>query len=233
MPKKAVFYSRSPKLEAKDQCVTFLVKSIYKNTHTHRYSNIGACVSSLLVLNFQFLTELEHCHNCRNFTYFLYFSFEIFPFKSLCFYLYVAVQSERKPFDVQREKPTNCAASTEKIYIRKDLRSPLIATPTFVADKDGTRWVPQFHVSSFTLFVHNTLQSHLYSFSPLLLEGTEKNFMRTSSVSITKTNVGSASHESFYVCIQVCVFQFRAGSSPARSEQCRATEWYSSRKNVS
>ncbi|XP_041318576.1 nuclear receptor subfamily 2 group C member 2 isoform X3 [Pyrgilauda ruficollis] len=50
-----------------------------------------------------------------------------------------AVQSERKPFDVQREKPTNCAASTEKIYIRKDLRSPLIATPTFVADKDGTR----------------------------------------------------------------------------------------------
>ena len=52
---------------------------------------------------------------------------------------YVAVQSERKPFDVQREKPTNCAASTEKIYIRKDLRSPLIATPTFVADKDGTR----------------------------------------------------------------------------------------------
>ncbi|XP_035745327.1 nuclear receptor subfamily 2 group C member 2 isoform X3 [Egretta garzetta] len=50
-----------------------------------------------------------------------------------------AVQSERKPFDVQREKPSNCAASTEKIYIRKDLRSPLIATPTFVADKDGTR----------------------------------------------------------------------------------------------
>ncbi|XP_027761672.1 nuclear receptor subfamily 2 group C member 2 isoform X4 [Empidonax traillii] len=50
-----------------------------------------------------------------------------------------AVQSERKPFDVQREKPTNCAASTEKIYIRKDLRSPLIATPTFVADKDGTQ----------------------------------------------------------------------------------------------
>ncbi|XP_033373459.1 nuclear receptor subfamily 2 group C member 2 isoform X5 [Parus major] len=50
-----------------------------------------------------------------------------------------AVQSERKPFDVQREKPANCAASTEKIYIRKDLRSPLIATPTFVADKDGTR----------------------------------------------------------------------------------------------
>ncbi|OWK02499.1 hypothetical protein Celaphus_00010661 [Cervus elaphus hippelaphus] len=52
------------------------------------------------------------------------------------------VQSERKPFDVQREKPSNCAASTEKIYIRKDLRSPLIATPTFVAEKDGARSVP-------------------------------------------------------------------------------------------
>ncbi|XP_078517830.1 nuclear receptor subfamily 2 group C member 2 [Lissotriton helveticus] len=50
-----------------------------------------------------------------------------------------SVQSERKPFDIHREKPANCAASTEKIYIRKDMRSPLIATPTFVADKDGGR----------------------------------------------------------------------------------------------
>ncbi|XP_018410728.1 PREDICTED: nuclear receptor subfamily 2 group C member 2 [Nanorana parkeri] len=50
-----------------------------------------------------------------------------------------SVQSERKPFDIHREKPSNCAASTEKIYIRKDLRSPLIATPTFVSDKDGGR----------------------------------------------------------------------------------------------
>ncbi|XP_053576651.1 nuclear receptor subfamily 2 group C member 2 isoform X1 [Bombina bombina] len=50
-----------------------------------------------------------------------------------------SVQSERKPFDIQREKPSNCAASTEKIYIRKDLRSPLIATPTFVSDKEGGR----------------------------------------------------------------------------------------------
>ncbi|KAG8435893.1 hypothetical protein GDO86_007112 [Hymenochirus boettgeri] len=50
-----------------------------------------------------------------------------------------SVQSERKPFDIQREKTSNCAASTEKIYIRKDLRSPLIATPTFVSDKDGAR----------------------------------------------------------------------------------------------
>ncbi|KAM8930821.1 nuclear receptor subfamily 2 group C member 2 [Pelodytes ibericus] len=50
-----------------------------------------------------------------------------------------SVQSERKPFEIQREKPLNCAASTEKIYIRKDLRSPLIATPTFVSEKDGGR----------------------------------------------------------------------------------------------
>ncbi|MGH0153347.1 UNVERIFIED_CONTAM: hypothetical protein FKN15_028081 [Acipenser sinensis] len=50
-----------------------------------------------------------------------------------------AVQSERKPIEIPREKPANCAASTEKIYIRKDLRSPLIATPTFIAEKDGSR----------------------------------------------------------------------------------------------
>ncbi|XP_041130064.1 nuclear receptor subfamily 2 group C member 2 isoform X2 [Polyodon spathula] len=50
-----------------------------------------------------------------------------------------SVQSERKPIEIPREKPANCAASTEKIYIRKDLRSPLIATPTFIAEKDGSR----------------------------------------------------------------------------------------------
>ncbi|XP_042195467.1 nuclear receptor subfamily 2 group C member 2 isoform X4 [Callorhinchus milii] len=50
-----------------------------------------------------------------------------------------AVQCERKPIEAQREKPANCAASTEKIYIRKDLRSPLTAMPTFVAEKDSAR----------------------------------------------------------------------------------------------
>ncbi|XP_034551431.1 nuclear receptor subfamily 2 group C member 2 isoform X3 [Notolabrus celidotus] len=53
-----------------------------------------------------------------------------------------AVQSERKPIDVlPREKHANCAASTQKIYIRKDLNSPLIATPTFISDTetDGSR----------------------------------------------------------------------------------------------
>ncbi|XP_041047767.1 nuclear receptor subfamily 2 group C member 2 [Carcharodon carcharias] len=50
-----------------------------------------------------------------------------------------SVQCERKPIETQREKPANCAASTEKIYIRKDLRSPLTAMPTFIAGKDGER----------------------------------------------------------------------------------------------
>ncbi|KAM9342822.1 nuclear receptor subfamily 2 group C member 2 isoform 1-T1 [Pholidichthys leucotaenia] len=53
-----------------------------------------------------------------------------------------SVQSERKPIDIMpRERHTNCAASTQKIYIRKDLNSPLIATPTFISDTetDGSR----------------------------------------------------------------------------------------------
>ncbi|KAJ3587035.1 hypothetical protein NHX12_013425 [Muraenolepis orangiensis] len=48
-----------------------------------------------------------------------------------------SVQSERRPIDlVSREKHSNCAASTQKIYIRKNLNSPLIATPTFVSDSE-------------------------------------------------------------------------------------------------
>ncbi|XP_056896871.1 nuclear receptor subfamily 2 group C member 2 isoform X2 [Takifugu flavidus] len=48
-----------------------------------------------------------------------------------------SVQSERKPIEVMpREKHVNCAASTQKIYIRKDLNSPLIATPTFISDSE-------------------------------------------------------------------------------------------------
>ncbi|XP_029457460.1 nuclear receptor subfamily 2 group C member 1 isoform X2 [Rhinatrema bivittatum] len=50
-----------------------------------------------------------------------------------------SVQCERKPIEVSREKSSNCAASTEKIYIRKDLRSPLAATTTFVTDSKTTR----------------------------------------------------------------------------------------------
>ena len=55
-----------------------------------------------------------------------------------------AVQSERRPIDlVPREKHSNCAASTQKIYIRKNLNSPLIATPTFISDTEteGSRSV--------------------------------------------------------------------------------------------
>uniref|UniRef100_H2V2K5 Nuclear receptor subfamily 2, group C, member 1 n=1 Tax=Takifugu rubripes TaxID=31033 RepID=H2V2K5_TAKRU len=51
-----------------------------------------------------------------------------------------SVQCERKPVEVTaREKTLNCAASTEKIYIRKNLCSPLAATPTFVTDKETVR----------------------------------------------------------------------------------------------
>ncbi|CAL9702603.1 unnamed protein product [Knipowitschia caucasica] len=53
-----------------------------------------------------------------------------------------SVQSERKPIEfLPREKHANCAASTQKIYIRKDMNSPLIATPTFISDTetDGSR----------------------------------------------------------------------------------------------
>lgn len=50
-----------------------------------------------------------------------------------------SVQCERKPVEVTREKSVNCAASTEKIYIRKNLFSPLAATPTFTSDKETAR----------------------------------------------------------------------------------------------
>ncbi|XP_051544322.1 nuclear receptor subfamily 2 group C member 1-like [Myxocyprinus asiaticus] len=50
-----------------------------------------------------------------------------------------SVQCERKPVEVLREKPANCAPSIEKIYIRKNLCSPLAAMPTFVSDKETTR----------------------------------------------------------------------------------------------
>ncbi|XP_023668448.1 nuclear receptor subfamily 2 group C member 1 isoform X2 [Paramormyrops kingsleyae] len=50
-----------------------------------------------------------------------------------------SVQCERKPVEVSREKSVNCAASTEKIYIRKNLCSPLAATPTFVTEKETAR----------------------------------------------------------------------------------------------
>lgn len=50
-----------------------------------------------------------------------------------------SVQCERKPVEVTREKPANCAPSIEKIYIRKNLCSPLAALPTFVNEKETAR----------------------------------------------------------------------------------------------
>lgn len=74
------------------------------------------------------------------------FQEEIFPlavvFVSVgSFLLLLAVQCERKPVEVStREKSSNCAASTDKIYIRKNLCSPLAATATFVTDKETARY---------------------------------------------------------------------------------------------
>ncbi|KAK2832442.1 hypothetical protein Q7C36_015904 [Tachysurus vachellii] len=50
-----------------------------------------------------------------------------------------SVQCERKPVEVTREKPANCAPSIKKIYIRKNLCSPLAAMPTFVNEKETAR----------------------------------------------------------------------------------------------
>ncbi|XP_038054362.1 orphan steroid hormone receptor 2-like isoform X3 [Patiria miniata] len=53
------------------------------------------------------------------------------------------VQCERTPLKARGEKsPGNCAASTEKIYIRKDIRSPLAATPTFITTADRSPTIP-------------------------------------------------------------------------------------------
>lgn len=48
-----------------------------------------------------------------------------------------SVQSERKPLESKDRLPTGMSPSTQKIYIRKDLRSPLAATPTFVGERTG------------------------------------------------------------------------------------------------
>ncbi|XP_030070072.1 nuclear receptor subfamily 2 group C member 1 isoform X1 [Microcaecilia unicolor] len=76
-----------------------------------------------------------------------------------------SVQCERKPIEVSREKASNCAASTEKIYIRKDLRSPLAATTTFVTDTKTIR--PAGLLDSGMLM--NIQQSELKSESSILM----------------------------------------------------------------
>lgn len=66
-----------------------------------------------------------------------YFAKSISLFSLLEIVLYFsAVQSERKPAD-SREKPVTppMAASSQRLYVRKDLRSPLAALPTFSSDK--------------------------------------------------------------------------------------------------
>uniref|UniRef100_A0A8C2CE37 Nuclear receptor subfamily 2, group C, member 2 n=1 Tax=Cyprinus carpio TaxID=7962 RepID=A0A8C2CE37_CYPCA len=71
-----------------------------------------------------------------------------------------SVQSERKPIDLPREKSANCAASTEKIYIRKDLRSPLIATPTFISEKDTSRLDSRSQTLCMLYMMHTPKSGH-------------------------------------------------------------------------
>lgn len=70
----------------------------------------------------------------------------------------LAVQCERKPVEVTtREKSVNCAASTEKIYIRKNLCSPLAATPTFVSDKETARYSHERKNNTLIYYLLDTL----------------------------------------------------------------------------
>lgn len=50
-----------------------------------------------------------------------------------------SVQSERKPLDSVRDKPLtpSASSSSQRIYIRRDIRSPLAALSTFSVEKDG------------------------------------------------------------------------------------------------
>ncbi len=57
--------------------------------------------------------------------------------------------------EVSREKPANCAPSIEKIYIRKNLCSPLAAMPTFVSEKETARYGCECMFESLFLFVFN------------------------------------------------------------------------------
>ncbi|TRY58403.1 hypothetical protein DNTS_018487 [Danionella cerebrum] len=68
-----------------------------------------------------------------------------------------SVQCERKPVEASREKPPNCAPSIEKIYIRKDLCSPLAALPSFVSRKETTTGSTSLLDSSMLLNIQQSL----------------------------------------------------------------------------
>uniref|UniRef100_A0A673IMN4 Nuclear receptor subfamily 2, group C, member 1 n=1 Tax=Sinocyclocheilus rhinocerous TaxID=307959 RepID=A0A673IMN4_9TELE len=82
-----------------------------------------------------------------------------------------SVQCERKPVEVSREKPANCAPSIEKIYIRKNLCSPLAAMPTFVSEKETTRYGCECVIESnrvFFFFSNSHSGSHIMNVETIL-----------------------------------------------------------------
>ncbi|KAK1341473.1 hypothetical protein QTO34_017881 [Cnephaeus nilssonii] len=126
-------------------CKGFFKRSIRKNLvyscrgskdciinkhHRNRcqYCRLQRCIAFGMKQDFSRIADLE-------FTFIIACKFCVVT----VYHIFVAVQCERKPIEVSREKSSNCAASTEKIYIRKDLRSPLAATPTFVTDSETAR----------------------------------------------------------------------------------------------
>ncbi|XP_027630146.1 nuclear receptor subfamily 2 group C member 1 isoform X4 [Tupaia chinensis] len=107
-----------------------------------------------------------------------------------------SVQCERKPIEVSREKSSNCAASTEKIYIRKDLRSPLTATPTFVTDGETARSTGLLDSGMFV----NIHQSGIKTESAVLMspdkaESCQGNLSTLASVVTSLANLGKTTKD--------------------------------------
>lgn len=132
-------------------CKGFFKRSIRKNlVYTCRGS--GECAINKLHRNRCQYCRLQRCmslgmkQDCKRVWYSIWtvvdLSFRTRLHEVWCFvvvFSYLAVQCERKPVEA-REKSANCAASTEKIYIRKNLCSPLAATTTFMSDKETARY---------------------------------------------------------------------------------------------
>ncbi|XP_061423341.1 nuclear receptor subfamily 2 group C member 2-like isoform X4 [Lethenteron reissneri] len=103
-----------------------------------------------------------------------------------------SVQCERKPIETMREKPANCAVSSDKIYIRKDLRSPMAATPTFVTDKDTSRTAGLFD-SGILVSVQQPL---LKNESALLMETSQGDLSTLANVVTSLANFGKGKEDS-------------------------------------
>uniref|UniRef100_A0A673NBQ1 Nuclear receptor subfamily 2 group C member 1-like n=1 Tax=Sinocyclocheilus rhinocerous TaxID=307959 RepID=A0A673NBQ1_9TELE len=120
-----------------------------------------------------------------------------------------SVQCERKPVEVSREKPANCAPSIEKIYIRKNLCSPLAAMPTFVSEKETAR--------STSLLDSNMLLNIQQSLSKLdntilIPSSPDQNDSSQGDLGTLANVVTSLGHlsKSKWLCLNFCWFVSRA-----------------------